>query len=123
MPDFSDFNPNTVDDFVEAMINEVKDLGQSWWSTNKEIVPGYLRSLAEASLQTQAALASGLIDKDAADQAVRMQQAAFRQTVRFMKYMTLALSQRIVDTVFSLIGWALFNRTGVNFFPELVSPE
>lgn len=122
MLDLASFNPGNVDDFVDALTSEVKPLGKKWWEINREIVPGYLRSLAEATLQTEAALADDKIDATIADQIFRMQQAAFRQTMRFTKYMTLVLSQKVLDTVFRLVGWAVYNRSGFNFFPELVKP-
>lgn len=123
MTELSTFNPQTVDDLVAAISGDVAGIGGRWWSENSQIIPGYFRSLAEATLQTQEALAAGIINEESADRALRMQQAAFRQTINFMKYMTLVLSQKIVDAVFTLVGWAVFNRTGINFFPELVKPE
>ncbi|MEE4279410.1 MAG: hypothetical protein V2I82_13160 [Halieaceae bacterium] len=123
MTDYASFNPTNVDEFVAALTDEVKVLGNKWWETNSSIVPGYLRSLAEATLQTEVALVEGKIDSSTADQVFRMQQAAFRQTMRFTKYMTLVLSQKVVDAVFRLVGWAIYNRVGFNFFPELVNIE
>ncbi len=51
-----------------------------------------------------------------------MQKAAFSQTLQFAQYMTLALAQQIENTVFTVIGWAIYNRTGFNLFPLLVKP-
>ncbi len=123
MTDLTTFNPANVDEFVDALTAEVQTLGHKWWETNREIIPGYLRSLAEATLQTELALEAEVIDSSTADQIFRMQQAAFRQTMRFTKYMSLVLSQRVVDSVFRMVGWAIYNRIGFNFFPELVRPE
>ena len=64
-----------------------------------------------------------LIDQQTADQIFRMQQAALRQTIRFTKYMTLVLSQRVMNAVFSVIGWMIYNKSGINFFPELVKTD
>lgn len=123
MPDFSNFNPAGVDDFFDAFTGELTSVAGEWWTTNKSAVGGYVRSLAEASAQTQIALAEGRISANVADQALRMQQATFRQTIRYTELMQYALAQKVVDTLFSMVGWAVFNKTGVNLFPELVKPE
>lgn len=120
MSDIKDFDPSNITELTDAIVSDLQDIGSQWWKTNSTLVPGYLRSLSEATLQTTAALAANQLDEKEADQIFRMQQAAFRQTIKFTKYMTFVLSQRVVDAVFSRIGWALLNRTGINFFPELV---
>ena len=123
MTDFTEFNPENIEQLVDALTGEAQQLGNQWWETNKSIIPGYLKSLAEATMQTEIALAQGLIDRDTADHIFRMQQSAFRQTIKFTNYMSLALSQKLVDTDFTMIGWAMYNKVGINFFPEYVSPE
>jgi hypothetical protein len=51
-----------------------------------------------------------------------MQRAAFEQALHFSEYMTLVLGQRLLDTVFRIVGWAVLNRTGINLAPNLVQP-
>jgi len=120
--DLENFNPNDVDELGSAISDELSKLGKKWWSTNSGIVNGYVKSLAEATMQTQIALASGKINAEQADRIIHMQELAFSSTLHFTKYMTFVLAQNVLDTTFSIVGWAFYNRTGVNLFPQLVKP-
>ena len=121
--DLPNFNPGNVDELVDAITGEISELGKKWWSTNSAIVEGYIKSLAEATLQTQIALQTRDIKPDQADRIMHMQELAFTSTLHFTKYMTFVLAQRVLDTTFTIVGWAFFNRTGVNIFPQLVKPS
>lgn len=123
MIEFASFKPADVKELVGALSTELSGLGKKWWETNSEIVQGYLRSLSEAFFQTKAALLSGRIRSDQADRIMHMQELAFGSTIQFTKYMTFALAQKALDTAFRLVGWAMYNYTGINLFPQLVSPE
>jgi hypothetical protein len=68
-------------------------------------------------------VASGAVSPEAADIIMHNQELAFNQTIRFTEYMTLVLAQKLLDTVFAVVGWAIYNRTGVNLFPALVTPK
>jgi hypothetical protein len=37
--------------------------------------------------------------------------------------MTLILAQRLLDAAFSVVGWVIYNRTGINVMPGLVKPS
>jgi hypothetical protein len=122
MIDFASLNIDTVDDLVSALQDELGGVSTKWWNANKSVVAGYLRSLAEATLQTQVALANHQIPAQAADMIMRNQQLAFHQTLQFTKFMTLVLAQQLLDATFRLIGWVIYNKTGVNLAPSLVQP-
>lgn len=123
MPDLSDFNPSNASELVDMIISDVSTQAKSWWNKNSGSMEGYIRSLAEASIQTTIALQDGRLSKKQADVAFYEQKLAFESTLRFSKLMTLALAQRIVDSAFRVIGWAVLNRTGINIAPHLVAPK
>jgi len=118
--DYQNFRPESVGELSGAIGSELSVLGKKWWAVNSELIAGYVASLSEATLQTQIALESGRIKPDQADRIMHMQQIAFKSTIHFTKYMTFALAQKVLDETFKIIGWALYNRTGVNLFPQLV---
>ena len=122
MVDFASLNIDNVDQLVSALEDELGGVSTKWWNANKSVVAGYLRSLAEATMQTRLALANGQIPPEAADMIMRNQQQAFDQTLQFTKFMTLVLAQQLLDATFRLIGWVIYNKTGVNLAPSLVQP-
>lgn len=120
--DLSTFNPVNAQALFQELTTQISGDATAWWNTNSTLVGGYVKSLAEAAIQTQLALAEGRIDQATATQILDMQKNAFTQTIQFGQYMTLALAQQIENTVFKVIGWAIYNRTGFNLFPLLVQP-
>jgi hypothetical protein len=122
MVDFASLNIDNVDQLVSTLEDELGGVSTQWWNANKSVVAGYLRSLAEATLQTQVALGNKQIPPEAADMIMRNQQLAFNQTLQFTKYMTLVLAQQLLDATFRVIGWVIYNKTGVNLAPSLVQP-
>lgn len=50
------------------------------------------------------------------------QELAFNQTLQFTKLMTLVLAQQLLNAAFTVIGWVIFNKTGINLAPNLVRP-
>jgi hypothetical protein len=123
MVDFATFKPANVNQFVNVLSTELAGLGKKWWETNSALVHGYLRSLAEAFFQTKTALSEGRIKADQADRIMHMQEVAFTSTLQFTKYMTFALAQKVLDMTFRLVGWAMYNYTGINLFPQLVDAD
>ena len=123
MPDLTDFNPANAAELLDAIIEGVSTEASDWWTKNSALMEGYVRALAEASMQTAAALREGRLSAEQADAAFYEQKLAFESTLRFSKLMTLSLAQRIVDSVFRVIGWAVLNGTGVNVAPHLVRPD
>ncbi|MGJ8529384.1 hypothetical protein [Maritalea sp.] len=123
MVDLKNFKPNNINELVNVLTSELSALGKKWWETNSNLVTGYVRSLSQAVIQTQSSLASGSIKPDQADRIMHMQELAFSSTLHFTKYMTFALAQKVLDTTFKVVGWAILNLTGVNLFPQLVSSD
>ncbi len=120
--DLPSFNPASPADLSAAISGQISGISKKWWTSNAALIQGYLNSLAEAALQTQAAMAAGQITAVQASQIMTMQELALKSTLSFTKFMTLALAQKVFDATFQLVGWAIFNRTGVNLFPGLVKP-
>jgi hypothetical protein len=123
MVDFANLDIDTVDQLVSVLEDELGAVSTKWWNANKAVLPGYLRSLAEATIQTREALAGGLIPPQAADMILHNQELAFNQTLQFTKLMTLVLAQQLLNAAFTVIGWVIFNKTGINLAPNLVRPE
>lgn len=122
MLDFANLRIDNVDDLVSTLEEELGGVSTQWWNANKSVVAGYLRSLAEATMQTRLALANGQIPAQAADMIMSNQKLAFTQTLQFTQFMTLVLAQQLLDAAFKVIGWVIYNRTGVNLAPSLVQP-
>ncbi|MBO9557859.1 MAG: hypothetical protein J7515_04645 [Caulobacter sp.] len=122
MLDFANLRIDNVDDLVATLEEELGGVSTQWWNANKSVVTGYLRSLAEATMQTRLALANGQIPPEAADMIMSNQKLAFTQTLQFTKFMTLVLAQQLLDAAFKVIGWVIYNKTGVNLAPSLVQP-
>lgn len=122
MVDFATLDIGSADELLNVLKGELIDVSSDWWEANKTTVPGYLRSLAEAAMQTRLALAEKRITPEQADIILHNQELAFNQTLQFTQFMTLALGQRLLDAAFRVIGWAIFNKTGINLAPALVKP-
>lgn len=118
MSDLKEFKPKNVNELLARITDDLKDVGTDWLKENQGVMDGYIKSLVEAAMQTTVALKAGKISAEYADQVLHMQQAAFRQTIKYTKFMTLVLSQKIVDTAFSIIAHAVKNQTGYDLFPE-----
>ncbi|PVM89549.1 hypothetical protein [Caulobacter endophyticus] len=120
--DFSNLQVDNADQLAAVLEQQLGATATDWWNANKTVVPGYLRSLAEATIQTRTALANHQITPEAADMILHNQELAFNQTIQFTKFMTLALGQTLLNTVFQVVGWVIYNKTGVNIAPNLVQP-
>lgn len=119
--DLSTFNPANARELGEAIVGEISGMGKRWWETNSQDVEGYVRSLAEASVQTATALAEGRIEKAQAQMIMEMQKVAYQNTLHFTKFMTMALAQNVLDETLRIVGAAVMNRTGLNLWPGLTS--
>ena len=117
--DLTTFNPSSPSDLATAIAGDISGLGQRWWTENSQDVEGYVRSLAEATMQTTNALAEGRIKAAQAKMILDMQKVAYQNTLNFGKFMTMALAQRVIDRTFQIIGAAILNRTGLNLFSGL----
>lgn len=121
--DLDSFKPADIDELVGFIAESLKNESQEWWENNTKVIGGYLRSLAEAFYQTKKSLISQQITPDQAGHIMHMQELAFNSILQFTKFMTFALLQSLADLTFKIIGWAMYNYTGVNLFPKLVKPQ
>ena len=119
--DLSTFNPSTAQELANAVTGQISTMGKRWWETNSQDVEGYVRSLAEAAVQTGTALAEGRIEKAQAQMIMEMQKTAYQNTLHFTKFMTMALAQNVLDETLRIVGAAVMNRTGLNLWPGLTS--
>lgn len=122
MTDLSTFNPANVQDLVKELENQGAAITGAWWKSNSAAVEGYLKSIASATLQTQVALAAKRIDADTAATLMQMHTDTLKTTLQFAIFMTEALAQKLVDAITQVIGWVIFNKTGVNLMPSVVKP-
>lgn len=121
MSDLSSFNPGSFEELFRRIVSEGEQaLGRPL--ENVQAVAGYLRGLARDSLETAAALAEGRIGPRAAERAFEGRREELVQIREFVELQGLQAAQRAADAVFRVIGWAIFNRTGINVAPGLVSP-
>lgn len=122
MTDLSSFNPTSVGELFSTMVHEGEQaLGKPL--ANVQAVAGYLRGLAEDSLKTAAALAEGRISAQTAQDMVEGHKEVLLQMREFVELQALQAAQRAADAIFRVIGWAIFNRTGINVAPGLVQPH
>ena len=120
MIDLSKFNPTSVDDLFNAIVSEGEAaLGRP--IENGKAVAGHLRMLATESLKTAKALAEGRIDEQTAKEGFDGRKEALVQIAEFGELLALQAAQRLADSVFRVIGSAIFNRTGINLAPGLVT--
>ncbi|MFZ0268479.1 hypothetical protein [Caulobacter sp.] len=122
MTDFPNLVIDDVGDLVSALEDELGGVSTRWWNKNKGVVAGNLKSLATAAIKTQAALIEGRIDQETAELALAEQKASLQDVLNFTELMTLVLAQQLLDATFRLIGWVIYNKTGVNLAPDLVQP-
>lgn len=120
--DLSTFNPPNV----QALLTEFESQGAAvagqWWKTNSQTVQGYLQSIAQATVDTASALATGKITADTAATLMQMHTDTLKGTLTFALYMAEALAQKLLDGLTAAIGWAIFNKTGINIMPDVVKP-
>ena len=121
--DLSTFNPANAQELASAITGNISTMGRRWWENNSQDVEGYVRSLAEASVQTATALAEGRIEKAQAQMIMEMQKTAYQNTLHFTKFMTMALAQNVLDETMRIVGAAVMNRTGLNLWPGIVNPS
>jgi hypothetical protein len=121
MTDFSTFDPGSTEALFRALLREgERALGRSLDDVRS--VAAHLRSLAEASLETATALAEGRIDAETAREAFESRRQVLLQMRDFAALAALQAAPLAADAIFEAIGWAIYNRTGVNLAPRLVAP-
>lgn len=121
MTDYSSFNPATAAELLKVLTREASAAAGRPIRNVKEVA-AHLRLLARQSVATAEALAEGRIDRRTAEIVAAERRDVLIQVARFQALMAHVLAQRVADSAFRAIGWAIFNRTGVNLAPELVRP-
>ena len=116
MVDLATFNPQNLDELFHGLIEEGR-AAVGGAVDNVAAVPAHLKTLAEATLKTAAALAEGRIDAETAKEIFEDRKATLKQALEFEAYMALVVAQKLTDAVFRVIGAAIRNRTGINLFP------
>lgn len=122
MSDLSTFNPKTVDDLLAELKDQASSVLGAWWGTHSAEVESYLASIASATIQTQAALAAGKISPATAATLMQSHADTLKTTLEYAVFMAEVLAQKLVDAVMTVIAWAIFNETGINVAPGLVTP-
>ena len=123
MVDFANLNIDSVAALVSVLEDELGGVSTRWWNKNKSAVAGNLETLAQAAIQTQAALVEKRIDQETAERFMDEQKAALKDVLDFTELMTLVLGQQLLDAAFKVIGWVILNKTGINLAPDLVKPD
>ena len=123
MDDWSRFNPADAAALLDGIEGEVGKVATDWWNTNKAKVGGHLDRLARDGVEIRAQIATGQLDQASAERYFRMERRSLQALEAFTEFMTAVLAQKVADTVFTVIGWAIFNRTGINVAPDLVRPK
>ena len=71
-------------------------------------------------MHTKELVLNGEMGKDEAKFFFDQAAESFKTVIPFTKYMAIATAHRIIKQAMSIVGWAVFNVTGVNFFPDYV---
>lgn len=114
------FKPGSAGELAEALKISVSEVAADWWNATKDSTSGHLKTLAEAAVETQAGLATGQLTQKQAARSLRGQRRLLQQIALHNELMTLVLAQRIADTALEVVGYAIFNTTGINLFPDVV---
>ena len=122
MADLKDFTPKTVDEFLNGVESEIGADLLGVWNTQKARLERNLRILGETTIRMGSLLATGQISAAEADAIIYQQEQLFNATLNHVAALTYIAAQTILNTIFKVVGWVIFNYTGVNLFPALVAP-
>ncbi|WP_324748779.1 hypothetical protein SH591_08655 [Sphingomonas sp. LY54] len=121
MTDLSQFNPTSLDALLDAMLTEGRSAVEGVLD-DAITVRAHLKTLADASLKTMKALGEGTISAETAAEIMEERKKVLGQMLEFELFLAHVAAQKLIDAIFRVIGWALFNRTGINLVPGLVQP-
>lgn len=121
--DLKNFKPETAEDLFKAVLKEISEDGKAWWEKTQDTLKDHLKALTVSVMRTRQDLKDGKLTRKEAAIVFRAAQTSFETVVPFTRYLTAVLAQRIINTVVSAVGWAVFNLTGFNFFPAFVDAE
>jgi hypothetical protein len=120
MTDLSDFKPDTIQELVEKILSVVSAEGTKWWEKTRKAVKIHIKTLSQAVLTTQAQVAMEQMSNEEAKYFFDEAKESFETVIPFTKYMGAAAAHRIVKEAMKIVGWAIYNLTGFNFFPAFV---
>ncbi|MEA1014117.1 hypothetical protein [Sphingosinicella sp. LY1275] len=121
MTDLSQFNPTSLDALLDAMLTEGRSAVEGVLD-DAITARAHLKTLADASLKTMKALGEGTISAETAAETMEERKAVLGQMLEFELFLAHVAAQKLTDAIFRVIGWAIFNRTGINLVPGLVQP-
>jgi len=121
--EYSNFDPGDIEELVAAMTSEIGDVAINWWNETSGAMSPHLQTLAMAALQTRLGHEAGHITSERVKAEMNSQKLLLDTILLAIGLREMVLRQRVVDAVAKLVGWAIFNRTGINVFPDLVTPE
>jgi len=122
MADLKDFKPQTVDEFLNGVESQISADLIGVWNTQKSRLERNLRILGETTIRVGALLATEQISAAEADAIVYQQEQLFNATLNHIASLPYIAAQTILNTIFKVVGWVIFNYSGVNLFPALVTP-
>jgi hypothetical protein len=103
---------------VESLFHEMADraaeIGGAAWKKNSGPILAYMRDLAEDAVKTQAAILSGKLDEETANEILAMQRRARHSLALYTELTALQSAQAILDMATGLVVNTIRTATGVN---------
>lgn len=121
MTDLSTFKPSSVGELFDAIFGVIAAEGKKWWEKTRKAIEVHVKSLSDAIMHTKNLVVAGDMSTEEAQFFFDQAAQSFETVVPFTKYMSIAAAHRIIKQSLSIVGWAVFNLTGMNFFPKYVA--
>ncbi|WP_420478850.1 hypothetical protein [Brevundimonas sp. FT23028] len=122
MTDLTEFKPASADEFMDQIQRQIGSDLTAVWKANKKKLERNLRVLGEATVRTALLLETRQITEAEADAILYQQEQLFNATLNHTLALPYIAAQSLLNTIFKVVGWAVFNYSGVNLFPALVTP-
>ncbi|WP_081159365.1 hypothetical protein [Ensifer aridi] len=111
--DLATFKPESASDLLTGMLKQIASIVLGNFNEIKKELSVHLKSLAQKAWMTQVGLATGAISRENADVAIHTQELALSNVVLYSEFMVYDTAQKVLSAVFSVIGAAIKNLTGV----------
>ena len=121
MSDLSTFDPASVQDLIDKIEDDAGTALTQYWNVAKARIGENTRVLAETTVRVAKGLADGSLSEADADSILYVQEQLFNATLNSVRNMPYVAAQKGLNAIFKVVGWVVFNRTGINLFPALVS--
>lgn len=122
MTEINQFRPTTSDQFIERLNQEIDAGLTAQWQRHSGHLKRNLKVLADTSIRMGALLATNQITPAEADAILYQQEQLFNATLNHIRALPFIAAQSILNSIFKVAGWVVFNYSGVNLFPALVKP-